>query len=161
MRCQPFGFVFHRNTEDFPKFSTLASPKMLMHLSTSHFLPRHPLHHVLTFLVLAQRLPRHLVIGDGFNLPPLAQFGIALILPARRQQRAVHEVVLELARGHGIPTRFMLKSHACRWIEGCTKMRRKNCKFGDSKEGCMSYFSKRVFISLSKSERKSYFSNAC
>ena len=103
MRCQPFGFVFHRNTEDFPKFSTLASPKMLMHLSTSHFLPRHPLHHVLTFLVLAQRLPRHLVIGDGFNLPPLAQLGIALILPARRQQRAVHEVVLELARGHGIP----------------------------------------------------------
>ena len=65
-------------------------------------------------------------------------------------------IIKQMQKSSRYSTRFMLKSHACRWIEGCTKMRRKNCKFGDSKEGCMSYFSKRVFISLSKSERKSF-----
>ena len=45
--------------------------------------------------VLAQGLPLHDAILDGFNLPPLAVLLIAgaLVLPAGAEQVAVHEVV--------------------------------------------------------------------
>ena len=52
---------------------------------------------------MTQSRPNHLVAVEGFYLPPLAQFVLALLLPTGSQQRAVHKVILELACGHSLP----------------------------------------------------------
>ena len=53
--------------------------------------------------LLAQGGPRHLVASDAGYLPPFAQLRLALVLPARGQQRAIDEVVLELAVADDFP----------------------------------------------------------
>ena len=67
------------------------------------FLPSHFLLYSGAVSVLAQGGPNHLIAAEGFYFPPLAQFVLVLILPASGEQRAVYEVVLEIARGHSLP----------------------------------------------------------
>ena len=66
-------------------------------------------------------------------------------------------IIKQMQKSSRYSTRFMLKSHACRWIEGCTKMRRKNCKFGDSKRGMHVLFLKKSFHLFVKIRKKKLF----
>ena len=65
-------------------------------------------------------------------------------------------IIKQMQKSSRYSTRFMLKSHACRWIEGCTKMRRKNCKFGDSKRGMHVLFLKKSFHLFVKIRKKKF-----